>query len=167
MNKIFLTICGIIIIGAVAYAVLYSPSTSDQQTIQETPIPQSAGDVGGFVQQLPEDLELSDELREELRAQGEASNGGVSDVAVSIDDEGFSPDTLTVPAVTTVVFTNNGQGLHWPASDPHPTHTNLSALDSKKGLATGETFSFTFEKPGTYTMHDHLTASHKATIIVQ
>lgn len=86
---------------------------------------------------------------------------------ISIDDTGFTPSTLTIAAGTTVLFTNNGQALHWPASDPHPTHGGMSGFDAKKGLATGEVYSFVFTKAGTFGMHDHLNVKLKATIIVQ
>jgi plastocyanin len=72
-----------------------------------------------------------------------------------------------VKAGTTVTFINNGQALHRPASDPHPIHTGLPGLDAGKGLATGETYVFTFTKVGTFGMHDHFNTSLKATIIVQ
>lgn len=165
MKSLPFIIIGIIIIGAIAYIVLLSPESSEKQTLEATPVSVGAASQGGFVQEVPEGLEMS----EELLSQEEAANGGEDIIreVVSIDDEGFSPATLTVAAGTTIVFTNNGQGLHWVASDPHPTHTNVPGLDSKKGLATGESFSFTFTKPGTYTMHDHLAATYKATIIVQ
>ncbi len=88
-------------------------------------------------------------------------------MAISIDDQGFTPSTVTIAAGTTVVFTNNGQALHWPASDPHPIHTDLSGFDARKGLTTGESYSFTFSKTGTFGMHDHLNSSMKGTIVVK
>ena len=75
---------------------------------------------------------------------------------VTISDTGFTPATLTVPVNTTVTFTNNGQGAHWPASAPHPTHTGLPGFDAERGLATGESYSYTFTKVGTWPYHDHL-----------
>lgn len=89
------------------------------------------------------------------------------EAAIAISDIGFSPATLTVPANTTVTFTNNGQGAHWPASGPHPTHTNLPGFDAQQGLATGETYSFTFTQKGTWGYHDHLNTSLRGSIVVQ
>lgn len=86
---------------------------------------------------------------------------------VAIGDLGFTPATLTVPANTTVTFTNNGQGAHWPASDPHPTHTNVSGFDASRGLATGESYSFTFTQKGTWGYHDHVNTSLRGSIVVQ
>lgn len=96
-----------------------------------------------------------------------ASPAAAKREAVNISDTGFSPAVLTVPANTTVTFTNNGQGAHWPASDPHPTHNNLPGFDAKRGLATGETYSFTFTQKGTWGYHDHLNTSLRGSIVVQ
>lgn len=87
--------------------------------------------------------------------------------AVAITDTGFSPAQLVVAAGTTVTFTNNGQAMHWPASAVHPTHNLLPGFDALKGLATGETYAFTFTKVGTWTCHDHLNPQLKCTIIVE
>lgn len=86
---------------------------------------------------------------------------------ISVTDTGFSPVTITVPAGTTVTFVNNGQGLHWPASDVHPTHQLLPGFDALRGLATGETYSYTFSKAGSWTCHDHLNPTFKCTVVVQ
>lgn len=87
--------------------------------------------------------------------------------AVNMSDTAFSPATLTVAVGTTVTFTNNGQGNHWPASVPHPVHTGLAGFDAKAPLATGESYSFTFTKAGTFGYHDHLNPSLRGTITVQ
>ena len=71
-----------------------------------------------------------------------AANGSpaAQSPAVSIESFSFKPAVLTVSAGTTVVWTNND-------SAPH----DIKATDfSSKMLAKGETFSFKFEKAGTY-----------------
>lgn len=83
---------------------------------------------------------------------------------VSINEEGFSPEVLNIPLGSTVVWTNDGQKAHWPASNYHPTHTLYpeeggclgSKFDACKGLLNGETFTFKFDKEGNWTVHDHL-----------
>jgi len=82
-------------------------------------------------------------------------------------DTAFEPATVTVALGTTVRFVNNGQGLHWPASAVHPTHEALPEFDSKKGLATGEIFSYTFTQKGEWFMHDHLAPKITGKIIVE
>lgn len=95
------------------------------------------------------------------------AGGAQTQATVSITDTGFVPTTLTVPAGTTVKFVNNGQGSHWPASDPHPVHNGLAGFDALGALATGDSYSFTFAKVGSWGYHDHLRPEVKGTVIVQ
>jgi plastocyanin len=81
--------------------------------------------------------------------------------AVVIDDFRFGPAVLTVAVGTKVTWTNDD-------SDPH---TVTSAADPKllksPPLDTGDSFAFTFDKPGTYryfcSIHPHM----QGTIVVQ
>ena len=86
---------------------------------------------------------------------------------ISITETGFLPENLTIKSGDTVVFVNNGQAQHWPASDPHPAHTNYAGFDAEKSLETGDTFNFTFTKTGVWEFHDHLNPVLRGTIIVQ
>ena len=88
-------------------------------------------------------------------------------VSISITDSGFEPAQVTVAAGTTVTFVNNGQALHWPASGPHPTHTALPGFDAKKGLATGESYSFAVDNAGVWKFHDHLNPNLFGSVTVQ
>ncbi len=91
----------------------------------------------------------------------------ISDVTVSMTDTGFVPSFVTVEAGTNVIFMNDGQALHWPASNVHPTHEILSGFDAKQGLHTGESYSFVFEKKGEWGFHDHLFPKLKGEIVVE
>jgi len=82
-------------------------------------------------------------------------------------DAGYSPATLTIKSGDTVVFRNESSGEVWVASNPHPVHTDYPGFDSKKPLAKGEEYSFTFEKTGRFGYHNHLNPSQGATIVVQ
>jgi plastocyanin len=64
-----------------------------------------------------------------------------------IEDYHFQPLELTVPVGTRVTWTNQGEDAHTVVSD--------SGLFRSGGLDTGESFSFTFDKAGTY----HFTCS--------
>ena len=151
-------IIGIIIIAIVAFFAFRSDDI-EEEALDITPLPIVSSSPGaGFIAAVPEDTSTSSPVVSAVPAQ---------QVAISIDDQGFDPTTVTISVGTTVVFTNNGQALHWPASDPHPVHTDLSAFDAKKGLATGEKYSYTFTTKGTFGMHDHLNAKMKGSILVQ
>lgn len=100
---------------------------------------------------------------------------------VKIAASGFEPKTLTVKAGATVTFVNEDSNKHWPASAMHPTHkvypssgiekcgtveeTNI--FDACRGLAQGESFSFTFNEKGSWKYHDHLNVPSTGTIVVE
>ncbi len=149
---------GIIIIALVAWFAMRGDG-DDAIVLAPTATPTVAASAGGLMQLAPSSMPAVSPLPEVSTAP--------SVVTVSIDDEAFMPATLTVKAGTTVTFVNNGQALHWPASNPHPIHTGMPGFDSRKGLATGETYSFTFTKAGTFGMHDHLNTRLIGTIVVQ
>jgi len=86
---------------------------------------------------------------------------------VEITAAGFSPPKFEVKASTTVTFTNRDSEPHWPASGAHPTHEICPGFDSLKGLATGESYSFTFKEVKTCPMHDHLNSSITGSIVVK
>jgi plastocyanin len=81
--------------------------------------------------------------------------------AVTIDDYAFSPGTLTVKRGTTVTWTNKDDDVHTVKSDAGPQAFKSSALD------TGDSFTITFDKAGTYqyicSIHPHM----QGKIIVQ
>lgn len=77
-------------------------------------------------------------------------------VEVEMTDQGFSPNPITVSVGTTVKFVNRGQEKHWPASAPHPQHTDLPGFDALKGIDPGESYEYTFVKLGNWKYHDHL-----------
>lgn len=157
MKQYLSILVGVIIIAAVVFFALQYTNTGEEDlTATPTVIPLTQNEF----------TEVAPSTTPETTVSPTASPAAKS-VSVSIEDTGFTPATVTIPVGTTVVFTNNGQALHWPASDPHPVHTDLPGFDAKKGLATGETYSFTFTKAGTFGVHDHLNARMKGSIVVQ
>ena len=64
---------------------------------------------------------------------------------ISIDNFRFVPDTLTVPAGTTVTWTNHDDMPHTVTSVGKPKTLDSDALD------TDDQFSHVFAAPGTYT----------------
>ncbi len=86
---------------------------------------------------------------------------------ITYTDNGFSPAALTIKAGDTVLFKNNGSKDLWPASAPHPTHTNYPEFDAKRGIAPGATYSFIFTRVGSWKYHNHLNPASIGTITVQ
>lgn len=78
-----------------------------------------------------------------LLLAGPASAPAQMDTAqVEIQAHGFSAPTLTVKPGTTVTWTNRDDDAH--------TVTSVAKTFRSRGLDTGETFSYTFTRPGSY-----------------
>ncbi len=97
-------------------------------------------------------------------------------------DKGFSPNILKIKVGEKVIFKNESSQPMWPASDVHPNHsvysgTTLfehcgtplenSAFDACRGILPGDSWSFIFEKKGSWNFHDHLNPQYRGTIIVE
>ena len=100
---------------------------------------------------------------------------------VTYGANGFSPSTVTVAKGGTVTFVAAaGADEMWIASNPHPIHnaydgTTLSqhCAQGYSGpapfdqCAAGNSFSFTFDKVGSWPYHNHGNSSDFGTVIVQ
>lgn len=91
---------------------------------------------------------------------------------------GFSPATVTIKKGDTVTFTNQGGDKMWVASNIHPTHEGYSGTIKNQhcpdtaGIAfdqcsVGTTYSFTFQKAGAWSYHNHTHSSISGIIIVK
>lgn len=88
-----------------------------------------------------------------------------SESSVTIEDFGFITATITIKKGATITWTNKDSVNHMVASNPHPVHTDLPGFESQI-LAPGESYSFTFDKVGTFGYHCHLHPSMRGTVIV-
>ena len=83
-----------------------------------------------------------------VRGQGTTDSQLMADepnlpaTAVAIDNFSFSPASITVPAGTTLTWTNRDDIPHTVVSDDKKFKS--------KALDTDDKFSFTFTEPGTY-----------------
>ncbi len=82
-----------------------------------------------------------------------------SEVAVKIDNFSFSPAVITVPAGTTIRWTNRDDIPHTVVSDDKSFKSKV--------LDTDEQFSYTFSKPGTYSYFCSIHPKMTAKIVVQ
>lgn len=85
---------------------------------------------------------------------------------IQMTDRGMHPKHLEIARGTTVFFINTGKFKHWPASNNHPSHELDPDLDAKQTVAPGASWHFTFTKPGSWKLHDHLNPGFKAVITV-
>lgn len=94
------------------------------------------------------------------------SSATVSQDAVTLTANGFSPASITVKAGTKVTWNNQSGAGAIVNSDPHPIHTAYPPLNLGS-FKDGGTLSLTFDKSGTYGYHNHLNPSQTGTVIVQ
>lgn len=95
-------------------------------------------------------------LQERIRQLASQLQVQTGQVTVTMGASGFSPKQIRIGKGTTVTFQNTDSAPHWPASAPHPAHTNYPEFDPKQAVAAGASWSFTFNKPGVWSYHDHL-----------
>jgi plastocyanin len=87
--------------------------------------------------------------------------GAADPARVTIDNASFAPTTLTVAPGTTVIWTNNDDDPHTVVNAADPKLMKSPALD------TGETFSYTFDKPGTYKYFCTVHPRMQGTVVVR
>lgn len=85
---------------------------------------------------------------------------------VTLTTEGFTPKNLQVKIGEKVRFTTTLHYPFWPASDLHPSHALYPEFDPEAPILPGGSWSFVFEKPGTWKYHDHLNPLHRGTVMV-
>lgn len=80
------------------------------------------------------------------------------EVEIEIEDFAFNPKTVTITVGTTVKWSNKDNASHTVTGDDGSWGSN--------SLAKGDTYSFTFTKPGTFSYYCSAHPSMKATITV-
>src|SRR5258708_44997 len=81
-------------------------------------------------------------------------------------ENGFVPAEIAIRAGDRVRFTTTANHFFWPASNPHPTHTDYPEFDPQQAIAAKDAWTFTFTKVGKWGYHDHLAPINTGTIIV-
>lgn len=89
-----------------------------------------------------------------------------ADYIIIMKDDVYAPSSLTVKQGDTVTWRNDGTLPQWPASAVHPTHLIYPEFDPKQAIAPGASWTFTFDKAGTWRWHDHIHANVNGTITV-
>ena len=86
---------------------------------------------------------------------------------VTYTKNGFIANKIRVKTNTKVVWKNFNNRPMWVASDPHPTHTNLSGFDQQKIVNIGGEYSYIFTKEGNFKYHNHIIPSDTGEVIVR
>lgn len=90
-----------------------------------------------------------------------------ADVTIEISAGAYKPKDVKVKKGTKVIFKNQDQDLHWPASNIHPTHTIYPEFDPQRPIRSGDNWQFIFEKVGVWRYHDHLIPTQTGTVTVE
>lgn len=85
---------------------------------------------------------------------------------IELQGKGFNPEEIKIRKNTTVKFTTTRNSAFWPASNLHPTHLIYPQFDPRRPIQAKESWSFKFDKVGTWRYHDHLYPNFTGTIIV-
>lgn len=110
-----------------------------------------------------------------VNAGVDVSVGAPLSATVTYGANGFSPKPVTIKKGGTVIW--NGPSTMWVASAQHPTHTAYSGTSLQEHCddatdtsfdqcETGSTYSFTFNKVGTWNYHDHRNPSNFGSVVV-
>jgi plastocyanin len=86
---------------------------------------------------------------------------------VLITADGLTPQTVLIHTGQSVLWKNEDTQAHQVATDPYPQENGLDGFVDTIALLKNDTYSFTFDKTGTFTYHDHLNPSKlHGTVIV-
>lgn len=87
---------------------------------------------------------------------------------VDITSHGFVPQDVRVKVGQGVKWVNIDRKPHQPATDPYPLENGLSGFRAAAPLQMSQSYTFTFDKTGVFTYHDHLNPlKFKGSVIVQ
>lgn len=135
---------GIIVISVIVGAVFLLGS--NKKTQEQTPTSNNNN--------IPTSTEESQPMQE-----GETVN-------IEVTSSGFSPASINVKLGTKVVWNNKSGADISINSDDHPTHRLYNQLNLGH-IPDSSSVSLLFDKPGTYTYHDHYKPESTGTIIVK
>lgn len=164
MKKTLLTIISIaIVIGVVVFVL----QKQDHRAKQPAGRPETSGESSPPAPPQPPPPQAPTPTPTPEAPIPNPSPSPLTKVTITRADAGFAPAIVTVDTGTTVVFANESREPSWPASNPHPIHSDYPEFDARRAIAPGGSYEFTFTRVGTWKYHDHLNPSLGGTIIVK
>lgn len=105
------------------------------------------------------------------------SSATIKETIVAYGPQGFTPKTVTIKIGEMATFVNESENSMWVAASKHPVHADYpektdkdclgSAFDQCTASGIGTSYSFTFNKKGSWNYHNHVNPSHWGTIVVE
>lgn len=87
--------------------------------------------------------------------------------SVLLEETGFTPQQISIKKGDSIEFKTNRGKPFWPASDLHPTHGIYPEFDPQEPIDMDKSWTFTFNKTGSWHFHDHLNPFYRGTITVK
>ncbi|QQG45769.1 MAG: hypothetical protein HYW89_03615 [Candidatus Sungiibacteriota bacterium] len=104
--------------------------------------------------------------RGECEKPKEKTKSENNEVTVTIGDADFEPASIKIKKGDKVTWANKSSRPAWIASGPHPIHNLYPEFNSFQEFSPGESFSFVFERAGTWGYHNHRNASQSGWVEV-
>jgi len=150
-------ILGIVVLIAVLSAGCISSPAPTPTTTQATAVQTQAPNTPAPTTQVPAPTPTTPAatattLPPVMTTTAPVTPMGPSTVDVTIQNYAFNPASITIPAGTTVTWTNLDSPTHIVISDATPTY-QVGALFMSGQLMQSQKYSFTFSTPGTYLYH--------------
>lgn len=117
--------------------------------------------------EMEEEEEFKNPENGEKQSEESSSMRAPQVITVFIRSGRFDDSAVDVKRGDTIRWTNKDSQPHWPASNPHPAHANLSGFDALRPIALGESYEFTFNAQGMFGYHDHLNPAAMGIVIVK
>lgn len=166
-NTLISLLAIVVIIGGILYYLNNSAGEPDLLSQQATSTPVTTGTEA-----------TSTPATSGGTTTGTGLNASVQTVTVTYTDQGFSPATITIRRGSRVRFVNATSESMWVASAQHPTHTTYSGTSRTEHCpdtagtafdqcAAGNSFTFTFNKVGSWKYHNHMDSEDVGTIVVR
>ncbi len=87
-------------------------------------------------------------------------------VIVELNEDGFTPNEITILRGQSVTWKTTRGKQFWPASNLHPSHTLYPEFDPLNPVPADQTWTFRFDKIGSWIYHDHLSPYYKGKVNV-
>ncbi len=91
---------------------------------------------------------------------------GEPTITIVRTDSGYEPREVVIKKGEIILWKNESNEFHWPASDLHPTHGIYPEFDPLRPIAPGEDWKFKYDKVGEWKFHDHIRANKTGKITV-
>lgn len=159
MNKTLLIFIIVLILAVGAFFMFFDKS--------DAPILEDTGTVPTGQTENPTVGGVSIEAGAQMET-GTLGEATAKNITITYNGTGYLPKTVTVKKGDSVTFVNESDGGMSTASDPHPSHSIYPEFDQYKSSQRGQkSYTFVFDKVGTWGYHNHLNSSAVGTVVVE